>query len=186
MFKLLFAKIRIIFRAARIRVVALSRGSRISLGATIYIHAGARLFIGEGVRVGKGCTMSVLPGAVLELQDGSIINAGTFIYCASNVRIGKRTMIAHYCSILDHDYDIHSGDSFFDKPKVSESIIIGDNVWLGAYALILKGVTIGNNSVVGAQTMVKESVPEGMIAYCYSNSQLKMKNLNTKCNGLKK
>jgi acetyltransferase-like isoleucine patch superfamily enzyme len=85
--------------------------------------------------------------------------------------------VAHYSSILDHDYDIHSDGNYFDTHKVSTPIIIGEGVWLGAYSLILKGVTIGDHSVIGAQTMVRKSVPERMLVYCHSNSQLTFKEL---------
>lgn len=177
MIRRIYGKIGIMLRALRIRILALTRGSHISFSAEVYIHQGGRIQIGKGVRVAKGCVISVLPGAVLELKDGCIFGKGTFLYCASRIEVGRETRVAHYCSIIDHDYDISSAGSHFDKPKVSAPIVVGDNVWMGAYVLILKGVTIGDRSVIGAQTMVNKSVPKRMLAYCYSNSQLTLKNL---------
>lgn len=177
MIRRIFGKIGIILRSVRFRILALTRGSRISLGATVYIHRGGRIQIGSGVRVTEGCVLTVLPGAVLVLKEGCIFGNGTFLYCASRIEVGRWTRVAHYCSIMDHDYDYRSGGPCFDKPKVSAPIVVGDNVWIGAYVLILKGVTIGDRSVIGAQTMVKKSVPERMLVYCHSNSQLTLKNL---------
>lgn len=170
-------KFGVIYKSVLVRCVALSRGSWISLTAKLQIHGGGKLLVGRGVRVLHGSVLSVLPGAVLELKDGCILNHGVVVYCASRIEIGRESRIAHYCSVIDHDYDIRSSDLPFEVPKVSSPIIIGNNVWVGVNAVILKGVTIGNQCVIGAQTLVKKSVPEGMLAYCPANSQMMIKKL---------
>ncbi len=177
MCKKIYFKFLITLNSVHIRLVALLQGSWVSLGASIYMHPGASIEIGKGVRIGNGCVLSILPSATLELNDGCKINSGVFIYCASHIKIGRGVRVAHYSSILDHDYDIHADGNYFDLPKVSMPIIIGNGVWLGAYSLIFKGVSIGNNSVIGAQTMVRKSVPGGVLAYCHSNGQLIFKEL---------
>lgn len=178
MLKKLFNKVGVVFRSLIVRYIALSRGSRISLSAKLQIHKGGALIVGRGVRVLHGSVLSVLPGAVLELKDGCILNHGVVVYCASRIEIGRESRIAHYCSVIDHDYDIRSSDSAFDVPKVSTPIIIGNNVWVGANTVILRGATIGKQCVIGAKSLVKKSVPDGMLAYCASNSQLMMKPLS--------
>ena len=177
MYKKIYNRLLIALYSIFIRLLAFTRGSWISLGATVYIHSGARLEIGSGVRVAQGSVLSILPGAVLTLNDGCIINHGVTVYCASRIVVGSYSRIAHYCSILDHDYDIHSGDSWFKKPKITLPIIIGEHVWLGAYVSIFKGVTIGRRCVIGAQTMIRKSIPERMLVYCHSNSQMTLKEL---------
>jgi acetyltransferase-like isoleucine patch superfamily enzyme len=164
-------------RSVGIRGLALTRGAWISLGATVYIHPGAKFKIGRGAKVASGCVISVLPDAILVLKDRCIINRGSIIYSANAIEIGIGVRVAHYCSIIDHDYEFHSGDLCFEKPVISAPIVIGDNVWLGAYAIILKGVTIGEGSIIGAQTMVKKSVPRKSLVYCHSNSRLTLKTL---------
>jgi len=173
--KRLYYRFIIILNSVFIRLLALSRGSWISLGATIHIHSGGCLKIGQRVGVAKNSVLSILPGAILELKDGCMIGHGVTIFCANWVVVGAQTRIAHYSSLVDHDYDIYSGESWFDSPKVSSPIIIGDNAWLGSHATILKGVTIGRKCVIGAQTIVLKSVPEGMLVYCHSNGQLTQK-----------
>ena len=175
MYKRLYYRAIIILNSISIRLIALSRGSWISLGATVHIHSGGCLKIGHRVGVAKHSVLSVLPGAILELKDGCIIGHGVTIFSANRVIVGAKSRIAHYCSLVDHDYDIHTGESWFEMPKISSPIIVGDNVWLGSHAIILKGVTIGRQCVIGAQTIVLESVPEGMLIYCHSNSQLTQK-----------
>lgn len=172
MYKRLWTRIGLTLNSIMIRCYALSRGSLISLRATVHIHSGGRLEIGRGVSIVQNAVIHVLPGAVLVLKDGCKLGPGVVIYCASRVSIGSQSRLAHYCSILDHDYDIHADEPWFEKPKISSPIIIGDNVLIASYAIILKGVTIGDRCVIGAHTMVRKSVPGGMLAYCHSNSQL--------------
>lgn len=177
MYKKLCNKISVVINSIKTRCFALSQGAWISFGATIYIQSGGSLKVGRGVRVLHGSVLSILPDAILELKDGCILNHGVVIYCASRIEIGRQSRIAHYCSILDHDYDIHTGGAWFEKPKILSPISIGDNVWIGAHTVILKGVTIGDRCVIGAHTLVKKSVSDGMLAYCSSNSQLTLKKL---------
>ena len=177
MFNRLYNRFIIMLNSVSIRLFALSRGSWISLGATVHIHSGGCIKIGHRVSVAKHSVLSVLPGAILEFKDGCNIGHGVTIFCANRVVVGAQSRIAHYCSLVDHDYNIHAGESWFERPKISSPIIMGDNVWLGAHAIILKGVTIGRQCVIGAQTLVLKSVPERMLVYCYSNGQLTQKAL---------
>lgn len=165
-------KFNIICASIWIRCIALSRGSWISFSAKLHIHPGGTLLVGHGVRVLHGVVLSVLPGALLELKDGCILNHGVVIYCASRIEIGSKSRIAHYCSVIDHDYDIRNTSSSFDAPKISAPIVMGANVWLGANVVVLKGVTIGSKCIIGAHTLVNKSISEGKVAFCQSNSHL--------------
>lgn len=61
---------------------------------------------------------------------------------------------------------IMDGDAHQDDPRAGKNapIVIEDNVWIGANATILKGVTIGRNSLIGAGSVVVKSIPENVIA----------------------
>lgn len=74
------------------------------------------------------------------------ISIGNHVLCGANVIIGDRD---------DHE-DIYSSES---KP-----IIIGNNVWLGMNVTVMKGVTIGNNSIIGAGSIVTHNIPNNVIA----------------------
>jgi acetyltransferase-like isoleucine patch superfamily enzyme len=167
----------IIWRALAMRAAALAKCSRIAFGATIYIHRGAVFRIGRGVRIGKGTLISVLPGATLMIHDGCIINNGSYIQVQDRVEIGQNTRIAHYCSIVDHDYDFRESAVLNDSSKTSAPIVIGSNVWLGAYVMLLKGVRIGDGAIVGAKALVTKSIPERSVAYCRACSELTIKRI---------
>ena len=70
----------------------------------------------------------------------------------------------------DHDFKVHGGKKM-EKYKTSP-IKIGNNVWIGANVIILRGVTIGDNSVIAAGTIVRENVRENVIYHSkIENSQ---------------
>jgi acetyltransferase-like isoleucine patch superfamily enzyme len=86
---------------------------------------------------------------------------GTHIAVAGNVTIGKYVRIAPYTLILDSDF--HDVQDHTAEGKKG-SIVIGDNVWIASRATILKGVTIGEGSVIAAGSVVTKDVPPYCVA----------------------
>ena len=107
----------------------------------------------------------------LIVGDNTAINGSTLFSIASSVQIGRNVLISFECLIMDHDG--HSLDSdirkkdlpdlLSGKPKswddVGIKIIkINDSVWVGARVTILKGVTIGEGSIVASGSVVTKDV----------------------------
>ena len=98
---------------------------------------GAKIIIGDDVGI-SGCTISA----------------------ATSVRIGNHVLLGSGCLITDSDsHPIDPDERRLGGGGLSKSIIIEDDVFVGARAIILKGVTIGKGSVVGAGAVVVKSVP---------------------------
>ena len=93
-----------------------------------------------------------------ELSIGSMsqIGLGTRIYVGEKVTIGKHVRIGWGSLIMDSDYPLLSGQKI-------EPISIHDNVWIGCRSVILKGVTIGHDSVIAAGAVVTKDVPPNTI-----------------------
>lgn len=88
----------------------------------------------------------------------SYVGSGSSIY--PKVSIGKYTMIANDVHILggDHRYDeVGTPIIFSGRGKLRETII-GDDVWIGAYSLIMAGVHIGNGAIVAAGSIISKDV----------------------------
>lgn len=85
--------------------------------------------------------------------------SGVSIRCFKSIAIGDNVRIGANSLIID-------GDSHFNDPRTSvpESIIIEDNVFVGADCIIRKGVTIGKNSVIGMRSMVLHDIPANCVA----------------------
>ncbi|MFZ5447603.1 MAG: DapH/DapD/GlmU-related protein [Thermodesulfobacteriota bacterium] len=105
--------------------------------------------------------------AQIILEDGCGLN-GTAITCRSTrVRIGAKTIIAPNVTIFDSDFHhpwppqqrMNYPGFEHDAP-----VDIGESVWVGTNAIILKGVTIGDNSLIGAGSVVVKDIPANVLA----------------------
>lgn len=92
------------------------------------------------------------------------INRNTFLDAIESITIGKDCAIGPSCYITDHDHGLDPNFPPLAQPMFSKPTKIGDRVWIGANVTILKGVTIGNDTVVGAGSVVTKDIPAGAIA----------------------
>lgn len=147
-----------------------------------------RIFLGRRVLLGEGCFLDAhsLQGRI-ELGDDVWLSRGCYVvaYRNAEVRIGERAYIGHRCLLYGHggirigcdallanDVQLICGDHTFarrdipirDQPGEQKPIVIGDDVWLGASAIVLGGVTIGQGAVVGAGAVVTHDLPPYSLA----------------------
>ena len=92
-------------------------------------------------------------GGKISFESKIFVNRNAVIVSHKEISIGAGTTIGPNVLIYDHDHN-RQGEGFLSEP-----IKIGRNVWIGAGAIILKGVSIGDNSVVGAGSLVTRDVP---------------------------
>ncbi|MDX2212471.1 MAG: acyltransferase [Oculatellaceae cyanobacterium bins.114] len=91
------------------------------------------------------------------------INRNTFLDAIECLVIGKHCAIGPNCYITDHDHGQDLAYPPLQQPMFAKPTKIGDRVWIGANVTILKGVTIGNDVIVGAGSVVTKDVPEKAI-----------------------
>lgn len=98
------------------------------------------------------------------LSENSEVNAGAFLLCKDIITIGKNSTIAYKASILT-SANPHGPYNKLSSmyPAMTAPVVIGDDCWIGAGAIILPGVTIGNRSIVAAGAVVTRDVPEGVL-----------------------
>lgn len=109
-------------------------------------------FFCKDMSIHSGCKISVRDGGQLKLGSG-YINNNCEIRCREKITIGENVAIGPNVIIRDND-EHHIAGSPATKP-----ICIGNHVWIGARCMILKGVTIGDGSVVAAGSIVTKDVP---------------------------
>ena len=133
---------------------------KIELGENVHLRS-----ISRGYQAGMPFPTTLLidiPGAEIKIGAGSRIN-GVYIHAQKSIRIGSDCMIASGVNIMDSDgHRVHCNDRLHKRDTPVE-IEIGNNVWIGLNAIILKGTKIGDNSVVGAGAIVKGNFPPNSI-----------------------
>ena len=98
------------------------------------------------------------------MHEHSEINSGCFIVAKARIVIGENSTLAYQVSLFTSAYPNGPWNKLSQiYPKVREEIIIGKDVWIGARAVILPGVHIGNYSVVAAGAVVTDDVPPGVL-----------------------
>lgn len=100
---------------------------------------------------------------VLEIGDRCLVNFGTSIVAVSRVSIGDRTLIGPHCMIMDTAFHEVDPERRLEPPD-PQPVTIGANVWLGARVIVLPGVTIGDDSVVGIGSVVTDDIPPRSVA----------------------
>lgn len=91
----------------------------------------------------------------LKIGSHTHLNRGCFIQCAAPIEIGDNVSISFRCNIIAGGHDVNSPD-FVGEHK---PIKIGNHVWIGAAATILRGVTVGDGAVICAGAVVTKDVP---------------------------
>jgi len=128
-------------------------------GATLRVVKGARMVIGDGSRVEAGCDL--VSYGLLEIGPRGFVGRGSILVATDRISIGADALIAAYSTIRDHDHSVCAGQSRAELTMAP--VIIGDNVWVGTKASILKGVRIGPNAVIGAHALVNTDVAAGAV-----------------------
>jgi maltose O-acetyltransferase len=123
------------------------------------VENNGRIEIGDRVLIdGRTVLVELVAhkGGTLAVGPTTYINYGVSISAHEQVSIGRNCQIGNYTLIMDNDY--HDMNDHL-LPGESQPIVIEDNVWLGARVTVLKGVRIGEGSVVGAGAVVTRDVP---------------------------
>jgi len=97
----------------------------------------------------------------LVICTGTYVNRFTMIDASERIEVGKNCMIGPHCYITDHDHAHEAGRPVQEQPLVAKSVQIGNDVWIGAGAIILKGVSIRDGAIIGAGSVVTKDVPAG-------------------------
>lgn len=151
--------------AARIYLRRCTRVGRLAqaVGCPRIENAGTML-IGDHVRIHSMTVpteLVTMPGGILEIGERTFVNYGVSISAHQLVRIGRHCLLGTYVNIMDnHWHDIL--DRRLTPP--SRPVILEDNVWLGNRVIVLPGVTIGHDSVIGAGAVVTKSLPPRCVA----------------------
>lgn len=103
-------------------------------------------------------------GSYIEAGKNLYMNFGCTILDCAKVKFGDNVMLAPNVGIYTAGHPLDVQTRHFDLLEFAKEINIGNNVWIGANAVILGGVTIGDNAVIGAGSVVTKDIPENALA----------------------
>ncbi len=132
------------------------------------------LVLGANTRVHMWTTFNVEPTGAVTVGEECVLVGATFM-CAESITLGRAVVVSYHATIADSDFhpldpdarkrdavaNAPSGDKRKRPPYVTRPVVIGDGVWIGIGAVILKGVTIGAGARIGAGAVVVRNVPAG-------------------------
>ena len=155
------------------RVAAEFEHCRIDPRAQIRIRKNCRLQFGKNVSIAAYTVIWVWPDditgptpiATLEVGDFTYFGELNNIRVAGVTRIGSKCQISQGVSIIGSNHSTILGIPIIDQPWRTDKVDVSieDDVWVGANATILPGVTIGRGSIVAAGSVVTKSVPPNVI-----------------------
>lgn len=144
-------------------IIEIEKNSKITIGKNLTLISNS-YFSEPGVNH---------PVIIKTLRKDSIIRignnvgiSGSSVIAAKEINIGNDVMLGSNVTIVDTDFhSLHPINRRSSKKDVRiEKVIIEDNVFIGMSAIILKGVTIGKNSIIGAGSIVTNNIPPNCIA----------------------
>jgi acetyltransferase-like isoleucine patch superfamily enzyme len=141
-------------------------GVRARVWGSPVIRNRGTLLIGDQVRIVSTLAtveLAVDDGGTLSIGDGVYINYGCSIGATLSVKIGARCSIGSHVTMIDNDFHTLDPDRRDEYPP-SKPIVLEDRVWLGVRVVVLRGVTIGEGSVVGAGSVVTRDIPPRSLA----------------------
>lgn len=100
----------------------------------------------------------------ITIGEGSFFNRNFAAYAYNGIHIGNNCIFGENVKIYDHNHRFNNrGKLIKDQGFSIAPVEIGDNVWVGTNAVLLKGCKVGDNCVIGAGTVVSGTIPEGSI-----------------------
>lgn len=130
--------------------------------SVVRVRKGARLVCDGIVSLQRGVRVVVDAGTLTVGHATNVNGTGTRILCAQEITIGAYCTFSWDVQVLDNDFHAITVDGV-EQPSAAP-VRIGDRVWLGTRAIVLKGVTIGDGAVVAAGAVVTRDVPAGAVA----------------------
>lgn len=121
------------------------------------------LKLGKGVSTSRNVEFKVNKSSTISIGDSCFFNNHCMVVSHNNVHIGNNCLFGPNVLIFDHDHDFRHQHGLSAGEFKSEPVKIGNNTWVGANVLILKGSSIGDNCVVGAGAIVKGNYPSNSI-----------------------
>ena len=163
-------KLYLVVAILRARFVSLMYIDSLRLNGLVLLGRSSSFYCKKGgkIAIGNRCyffdNVEIQSRGVLSFGNDVQVNNFSRIVALKSVKIGSNVTIAQFVTILDHDhkYIFDSGEMSLDGYE-TKPVSIGDNVWIGDKATILRGVSIGSNVIIAANSVVNKDIPDNCV-----------------------
>ena len=135
------------------------------------INNKADLIVGSNVICRNFENFHVSSGKLI-LHDGVFINNSCSFNCMERIEVGNGTMMGEGVRFYDHDH-VYTAEKIEKWQWTTAPIRVGRDCWIGSNVTILKGVTIGDNTIIGAGCLIRNDIPANSVVYNDGNLVVK-------------
>lgn len=169
---IIFGTLKIsIYKIFNLQKVKLKFFPKMNVSFKIAIKKGASLMLGKNFRSRNNVSFRIYNQGIVVIGNNCFFNDNCSINCRKKITIGNNVIFGQNVMIFDHDHDYRININEF----ISKNVTIGNNVWIGANTIILKGITIGNNCVIAAGTLINKDIPDNSLVYQKKDAEIKEK-----------
>ena len=127
------------------------------------INNKADLIVGSNVICRNFENFHVSSGKLI-LHDGVFVNNYCSFNCMERIEVGNGTMMGEGVRFYDHDH-VYTAEKIEKWQWTTAPIRVGRDCWIGSNVTILKGVTIGDNTIIGAGCLIRNDIPANSVVY---------------------
>ncbi len=138
---------------------------RLNAGARFSVRTGGKIILGKHVSLNHNARLGVTENACMEIGSFTSVGDNNVIVAREKISIGNNVMIGPNVCIYDHNHIFKEDGIMRELGYETAPVTIEDNVWLAAGVIVLKGVTIGEGSVIAAGTLVNKDIPRNSVVY---------------------
>ena len=135
------------------------------------INNKADLIVGRNVICRNFEIFHVSSGKLI-LHDGVFVNNSCSFNCMERIEVGNGTMMGEGVRFYDHDH-VYTAEKIEKGQWNTAPIRVGRDCWIGSNVTILKGVTIGDNTIIGAGCLIRNDIPANSVVYNDGNLVVK-------------
>ncbi|MEE3699395.1 acyltransferase [Streptococcus uberis] len=147
--------------------------SFISILSEFTIDRGANVKLGKMFKQNRNSVIRVRKKAIFETGVNFAMNNGCMIVAHEKIIIGDTVQLGPNVLIYDHDHDYKAEGGIKANLYKTSPIVIGNNVWIGAGSVVLRGTQIGDNSVIAAGSIVRGTIEPNSLFYQKKENMIK-------------
>ncbi len=153
----------LIIKIFHINTFSFSFIEKFSPYTTISFKNHSKIKFGKLIKANSGTKISCLNGGFITIGDNVFLGYRCIMVCWDKINISNNVQFGPNVLIYDHDHDFRTKDGMKNLKYKTSPVEIGENTWIGANTVILRGTKIGKNCVVGAGSIIKGEYPDNSI-----------------------